>query len=121
MLKNIVLNESPVIVRGEIYLAELPYTQGSEQSGKRPVVILSNNTNNRHSSIVNVAAITTKNKPLPVHVYVGTDGGLKTESTVMLEQTMTVDKSKLVHRIGEFSSAIMEKINEALMMQFALI
>ncbi len=121
MLKSIVPNNNPIIVRGEIYLAELPYTQGSEQSGTRPVVILSNNMNNKHSSVVNVAAITTKNKPLPVHVYVGTEGGLKTESTVMLEQTMTVDKCKLVHRIGEFSSAIMDKINQALMMQFALV
>lgn len=119
MLRDIVENNSPVI-RGEIYLADLPFGNGSEQIGKRPVVVLSNNTNNAHSNIINVVAITSKNKPLPVHVYVGRNGGLKTESTVMLEQTMTVDKTRLIHKIGCFSDCIMGDINKALMTQFAL-
>src|SRR5574344_1577152 len=86
MLRNIIENNNPVI-RGEVYLAELPSGSGSEQVGKRPVVVLSNNTNNAHSNIINVAAITSKNKPLPVHVYVGRNGGLKTESTVDRKST----------------------------------
>ena len=101
MLRNIIENNNPVI-RGEVYLAELPSGSGSEQVGKRPVVVLSNN------------------KPLPVHVYVGRNGGLKTESTVMLEQTMVVDKARLIHKIGCFSDYIMSDINKALMTQFAL-
>lgn len=119
MLRDIIENNSPVI-RGEIYLAELPLGSGSEQVGKRPVVVLSNNTNNAYSNVVNVAAITSKNKPLPVHVYVGRNGRLKTESTVMLEQTMVVDKTRLIHKIGCFSDYIMSDINKALMTQFAL-
>lgn len=119
MLRNIIENNNPVI-RGEVYLAELPSGSGSEQVGKRPVVVLSNNTNNAHSNIINVAAITSKNKPLPVHVYVGRSCGLKTESTVMLEQTMVVDKARLIHKIGCFSDYIMSDINKALMTQFAL-
>lgn len=119
MLRDIVENNSPVI-RGEIYLADLPFGNGSEQIGKRPVVVLSNNTNNVYSNVVNIAAITSKNKPLPCHVYVGRNGGLKTESTVMLEQTMVVDKKRLVHKIGCFSDCIMKDINKALMLQFAL-
>ena len=127
MLRNIIENNNPVI-RGEVYLAELPSGSGSEQVGKRPVVVLSNNTNNAHSNIINVAAITSKNKPLPVHVYVGRNGGTGNragnfalqDSTVMLEQTMVVDKARLIHKIGCFSDYIMSDINKALMTQFAL-
>lgn len=120
MLKNIVPNNNPIVIRGEVYLAELPDNGGSTQMGKRPVVILSNDINNRHSTVVNVAAITSKNKPLPVHVHVGTEGGLKNDSTVLLEQVTAVDKNRLVHKLGEFSQEIMDRINSALMMQFAL-
>lgn len=48
------------IKRGDIYYADLSPVVGSEQGGKRPVLIISNNIGNKHSPTVIVAAITSK-------------------------------------------------------------
>ena len=57
--------------RGDIYLANLNPFKGSEQGGKRPVVVLQNNIGNRHSSTLIIAPITSrveKNTRQPTHV-----------------------------------------------------
>lgn len=86
-----------IIKRGEIYYAELNPVIGSEQGGTRPVLIISNNTGNRYSSTVIIAAITsrqTKNK-LPTHYDLNGVSGLPADSIVLLEQIRTVDKKRL--------------------------
>ena len=74
------------IKRGEIYSADFGVGFGSEQGGVRPVLILQNNTGNKHSP----TGRKTK-AALPTHVAIITSG-LKTESTVLLEQIRTIDK-----------------------------
>ena len=61
-----------VIRRGDIYYADLRPVIGSEQGGIRPVLIIQNDTGNKHSPTVIIAAITSKmNKAkLPTHVEV---------------------------------------------------
>lgn len=80
------------IKRGEIYSADF----GSEQGGVRPVLILQNNTGNKYSPTTIVAAITGRKSKaaLPTHVAI-TTSGLKTESTVLLEQIRTIDNGRL--------------------------
>ena len=87
------------IKRGEIYSADFGAGFGSEQGGIRPILILQNNTGNKHSPTTIVAAITSRKTKttLPTHVTV-TANGLKTESTVLLEQIRTIDKA----RLGEY-------------------
>ena len=58
-----------IVKRGEIYYAEL-YGVGSVQTGSRPVLVYSNNENNRHSSTINVIPLTAELKSLCVHVLV---------------------------------------------------
>lgn len=62
-------------LRGDIYYADMePRLIGSEQGGKRPVVVLQNNIGNRHSPTLIVATVTTrteKKKNQPTHVLVG--------------------------------------------------
>ena len=84
------------IKRGEIYSADFGAGFGSEQGGIRPVLILQNNTGNKHSPTTIVAAITSRKTKtaLPTHVTV-TANGLKTESTVLLEQIRTIDRKTL--------------------------
>lgn len=84
------------IKRGEIYSADFGVGFGSEQGGVRPVLILQNNTGNKHSPTTIVAAITGRKTKaaLPTHVAIITSG-LKTESTVLLEQIRTIDKARL--------------------------
>ena len=79
------------IKRGEIYFADLSPVVGSEQTGLRPVLILQNNSGNKHSPTTIVAAITSrKTKPnIPTHVKVLADG-LPLESTV--------SQKELIHR-----------------------
>ena len=75
------------IKRGEIYYADLSPVVGSEQGGIRPVLILQNDTGNKHSPTTIVAAITGRKTKanLPTHVPFTADC-MKTESIVLLEQ-----------------------------------
>lgn len=102
------------IKRGEIYFADLSPVVGSEQTGLRPVLILQNNSGNSHSPTTIVAAITSrKTKPnLPTYVRVSTDG-LPLESTVLLEQIKTIDKSRLDEYIGRLDKDTMGKVDYA--------
>ena len=64
-----------VIRRGDIYYADLRPVVGSEQGGIRPVLVIQNDTGNRHSPTVIVAAITSKmtKAKLPTHVKIDCD------------------------------------------------
>ena len=91
--------------RGEIYFADLDPVRGSEQGGVRPVLILQNNTGNRYSPTVIAAAVTSRGKKpaLPTHVQLEGVRGLRAGSIVLLEQLRTLDKSRLLRRVGMIS------------------
>lgn len=91
--------------RGEIYYADLEPTRGSEQGGIRPVLIIGNNSGNRHSSIALVACISrTKNedgyKATHYHIKKWQEAGLKEPSYVMLEHQRTIDQSRFLNYLG---------------------
>ena len=102
------------IKRGEIYSADFGVGFGSEQGGVRPVLILQNNTGNKHSPTTIVAAITGRKTKaaLPTHVAIITSG-LKTESTVLLEQIRTIDKARLGEYIGRLDSKTLATVDRA--------
>ena len=86
------------IRRGDVYRADLMPVIGSEQGGVRPVLVIQNNTGNIHSPTIIAAAITgyVKGKHQPTHVRLqGASCGLFRDSTVLLEQLRTLDKSRL--------------------------
>ena len=102
------------IKRGQIYMADLNPVIGSEQGGIRPVVIIQNDRGNRFSPTVIVAAITGQDKRnLPTHTKLKTTG-LPKESTALLEQIRTLDKSRLLEKLGDVSESGMNRITEAL-------
>jgi len=111
------------IKRGEIYYADLSPVVGSEQGGIRPVLILQNDTGNKHSPTTNVAVITsikTKAKAnLPTHVPFTADC-LKSESIVLLEQIRTIDKSRLNEYIGKIDKKTMGAVDKALITSFGI-
>lgn len=84
---------------GDIYYCDLGVTNGSVQSGMRPVLVVQTNRLNESSPTVVVAAITAvkKKTAMNTHIELNTDCGLKEPSMVMLEQLRTVDKIKLRH------------------------
>ncbi len=86
------------VKRGDIFYADLSPVVGSEQGGVRPVLIVQNDTGNRHSPTVIAAAITsqTGKARLPTHIELSANTyGLPKESVVLLEQIRTLDKRRL--------------------------
>ena len=110
-----------VILRGDIYYADLNPTVGSEQGGVRPLVILQNNVGNRYSPTVIAAAITASpKKPLPTHVTIDHACEQLKESFVLLEQIRTIDRSRLREYVGRLDEQEMKKIDEALAISVGL-
>jgi mRNA interferase MazF len=110
-------SEDGVVKRGEIYLADLSPVVGSEQGGKRPVLIIQNDTGNKFSPTVIVAAITSARgkSDLPTHIPIlAARSGLEKDSTILLEQIRTLDKSRLLQRIGYLSHDFMKSVDSAI-------
>jgi mRNA interferase MazF len=109
------------IKRGELYYATLDPVIGSEQGGKRPVLILQNDIGNKHSPTVVVAAITSRlgKAKLPTHVNLSSEK-LSKDSIVLLEQIRTIDKCRLVEYIGKATSEEMEFIEKALLVSVGI-
>jgi mRNA interferase MazF len=101
--------------RGDIFYADLRPTVGSEQAGVRPVLVVQNDVSNRLSPTVVVCALTSqiKRPQLPTHVVVP-DLDPSSPSVLLVEQMRTLDKRRLLRRIGHASPAVMRAVNEAL-------
>lgn len=100
------------VCRGEIYHIHRAETVGHEQRGDRPAVIVSNNTGNEHSPVVEVVYLTTQDKnPLPTHVQIRSSPRY---SIAMCEQIVTVDKSRLGDFLGRATEDEMQRIDKAL-------
>ena len=109
--------------RGDIYYADLSPVVGSEQGGVRPVLIVQNDTGNRHSPTVIAAAITSRldKARLPTHINIrAADTGLAKDSVVLLEQIFTIDKERIKSFMGMTSEWEMAQIEKALKCSLAL-
>ena len=112
-----------VIRRGDIYYADLRPVVGSEQGGVRPVLVIQNDTGNRHSPTVIVAAITSKmNKAkLPTHVELSArQCQIVRASVILLEQLRTIDKQRLKDKVCHLDESILARVNEALRVSLEL-
>ena len=112
-----------IIKRGDIYYANLNPVIGSEQGGTRPVLILSNDTGNKHSPTVIVAAITGQigtKKKLPTHTIVHNVNGLDKDSIILLEQIRTIDKQRLQEYLGTLDGRFLVAVDKALAISVAL-
>lgn len=110
----------------EIWMADLGDRGGSVQSGRRPVLIVSNDKNNVYSSVVNVMPMTTKmnkrNLPCHVELYNYERFGLNAPSTIMVEQLTILDKSNLIFRIGKIDDPeVLNEIYKAMTIQFPVL
>ena len=103
--------------RGEIYFADLDPHYGSEQGGKRPVIVIQNNTGNKFAPTVIVAAVTSKvsKKPnQPTHVLIDRNPAFSRPSMVLLEQIKTIDKRRVKKYLGRMTRQQMDEIGEAI-------
>jgi mRNA interferase MazF len=105
-----------LIKRGEIFLADLEPIKGSEQGGIRPVLVIQNNTSNKYSPVTIIAAITSKvfEKEFPTNVFLlKRDSKLDKDSTILLNQIRTIDKSRLIKKISALDEYLMKKVDLA--------
>jgi mRNA interferase MazF len=111
--------------RGETYLVNFDPTVGSEIRKTRPALVLQNDVANRHSPITIVAAITSQyNEPLyPTEVLIPASAttGLAIPSVVLLNQIRSIDRRRLVKRLGRVSAELMAKVDNAVLISLGLI
>jgi mRNA interferase MazF len=102
--------------QGEIWLADLEPTKGSEQSGKRPVVIISGDTLNEALPIVIVVPLTSRIKSYPTYVALSADktNGLAKDSEAIPFQIRTIAKKRLTKQIGHTTEAELREIIKGL-------
>lgn len=110
------------IKREEVFLVNFDPTVGAEAKKIRPAVVVSNDVNNAHSPIVSISPITsnvTRIYSFEVEIPSGM-GGLRTRSKIMVNQTRAVDKIRLIRKLGRLSEGLMENVNQALKLHFAV-
>jgi len=115
------------VKRGDVYWAELRPRSGSEQSGRRPVVIVSHDGFNQVAawrSIIIVPLSTSPKQrrrgPTAVLLPKGT-AGTRQESVVLCHQVTTLDRSKLTEWIGEIPTGLLKRVNEGVQAALALL
>lgn len=99
-------------------------TIGTEIRKTRPALILQNDIANEHSPITIVAAITSQfdDTLYPTEVLVRPpEGGLKSNSVVLLNHVRSIDKQRLIKRLGWLKPDTMKNVNWALQLSFGLI
>jgi mRNA interferase MazF len=107
--------------RGDLYWANLSPRSGSEQTGRRPVIILSHDAFNETATwrsiiVVPISTSPTQSRrgPTVVTLPAGT-ASLKSDSSALCHQITTLDRAKLVERIGELSDETLAQIEKALL------
>lgn len=103
--------------RGEIYYANLSPTVGSEIDKRRPVLVVSNDANNRAANTVTILPITSNvTRVYPFEVFLNPeDSGLSKPSKVQAQQVRTISKQRITSdAVGSLSEEIMQLVNAAL-------
>jgi mRNA interferase MazF len=121
-LKLAIINE---MIRGEIYQANLNPTVDSEQSGNRPVLIVSRDGLNLSSPVIVIVPITKykqgkKIYPSQYLIKVTESNGLRVDSIIKCEQIRAISKSRLSEKRGVLTRTDMAKIDEALKIVLSL-
>jgi mRNA interferase MazF len=109
--------------RGEIYYASLSPTIGSEVSKRRPVLIVSNNANNRAANTVTILPLTSSvSRVYPFEVKLEpSESGLPKPSKVQAQQIRTISKQRLTQqRLGNLSQEIMQLVDAAIRLHLCL-
>jgi mRNA interferase MazF len=110
--------------RGEVYDARLGRTEGSEQSGTRPVIIVTRDAINAAGGVVLAVPCTTYHPGR--HVYASQivvhapDGGLAVDSVAMGEQLRALAKTRLLRRRGVLSPQALARLERALLIALDL-
>lgn len=104
--------------RGDVYLARLDPVEGSEQAGRRPVILVSRDAINAASPIVVVVPCTRHREERRIYpsqvVLRAPDGGLRSDSIALGEQIRALSKRRLVECWGALDPRTVERLDRAL-------
>ena len=109
--------------RGEIYYADLAPTVGSEINKRRPVLIVSNDANNRVASTVTVLPITSNvSRVYPFELLLAPgESGLPKRSKAQAQQIRTISKERVQRgAVGRLNVALMRKAEDAIRLHLDL-
>ncbi len=110
--------------RGEVYLVNFDPTIGAEIRKTRPALVIQNDIAKRHSPVTIVCAITSQyEEPLyPTETLLSPpEGGMKLQSVVLANQVRSVDKQRLVKRLGTVRPETMLRVDRALRLSLGLV
>jgi mRNA interferase MazF len=110
--------------RGEVYLVNFDPTIGAEIQKTRPALIVQNDIANRHSPITIVAAISSQfdETLYPTEVLIQPpEGGLTLSSVVLLNQVRSVDKRRLIRRLGMLTPATIGRVDRAILISLGVV
>ena len=104
--------------RGDVYMARLDPTEGSEQSGGRPVIVVSRDAINQNSPVVIVVPVTDFNNKKRIYpsqvVLKAGNGGLTKDSIALAEQVRAIRTSRFMRQMGHLTPASITQIGAAL-------
>ncbi len=100
--------------RGDVWFADFSPARGHEQSGRRPCVVVSiNRFNHGPSGLAIVLPITSKARPIPSHVEVGsTESGLSQRSFAIAEQVRCISQERLLRKVGTLPAGALDEIED---------
>jgi mRNA interferase MazF len=114
----------PKPVRGDVFNARLDPTEGSEQAGTRPVVVISRDSINANSPVVVIVPITDAanvKRLYPSHAHLPNGvGGLRMASVAKAEQVRAIQISRFVDYYGRIDPDALARIEEAIKITLAL-
>jgi len=110
--------------RGEVFLVNFDPTIGAEIKKTRPALVLQNDIANRWSPITIVAAITSRfeEPTYPTEVILrAPEGGLGVDGVVLLNQIRSIDKRRLVRRLGALKPERVRQVEQAILISLGMV
>jgi mRNA interferase MazF len=110
--------------RGEIWLANLDPTRGSEQAGTRPILVLQNDDIIKFTSTALTIPLTTNLRrallPSCLQIRKG-EGGLLSDSVALCHQLRVIDKTRLIRKLGAVSTETIKQVESVVLFTLGII
>ena len=107
--------------RGDVWLVNWNPGRGSEQTGRRPALVIQNDIGNEKAPTTIVAAISTSVRAYPMNVVTRpSEGGLDRPSVIKTSQILTISKERLEKRLGRLNRERMQEVDGAIKLSLSL-
>lgn len=107
--------------RGDIWLADLSLSQGSEQSGTRPVILFQNDAITTYSNTIIAIPLTSnlRRGELPSSVIIEKEPvGLVQTSVALCHQVRVMDKNRLIRKLASLTPELLDQVEEKILFTF---